>query len=359
MTAETTIALQLDPLDVLFFRDGKPFEAGIRAASIEPLPQTLAGALRTHVLAHAGCDFARLATSVRQKASFAQALADQSTELGALAALACAGPWFAHRGEPVLPMPASLHRVGKKQQDGKFVPLTPLENAPPGWSGPLPRPLWTHQGGRTERATGWLTLAGMAKFLRGEVPSPTDALTRDMLFATDSRTGIVIGADTWTTEESLIYAADYLVLADNVALYAEITGPRAALETAFPQTGALSLPLGGQGRRVRVTRRDRAAWPPRPAANNARRLLLLTSPGLFAQGWKPAGLAPVAAAVPGHVAFSGWDLARNGPKSTRFAAVAGSVYFFDKPPAPHGASLCDDAEDRLLGWGSYLEGIWK
>ncbi len=87
-------------------------------------------------------------------------------------------------------------------------------------------------------------------------------------------------------------------------------------------------------------------------------MLVLTTPGLFAEGWRPRSLNPVAAAVPSHVAFSGWDLARNGPKPTRFAAAAGSVLFFDTPPQLPGLSLCDDAEDGRLGWGCFLEGIW-
>lgn len=357
MSDTVTIGLRLDPLDVLFFRDGKPFEAGIRAASTEPLPQTLAGALRTHVLAAAGCDFARLGDEVRRGRSFAQALGAQA--LGEVAALACRGPWFARDGAPLLPMPASLHRVGKKQADGPFVALKPLNSAPPGWRGALPRPLWTYESERTERATGWLTLAGMARFLEGGVPEKQGhSVSRGDLFETDSRTGIVIGVETWTTEESLIYAADYLALKPGVSLCAEVTGPRAALEAAFPSGRAAMFALGGQGRQVRVTRQAPVAWRARPSAAYGRRLLVLTTPGLFAAGWKPRALQPVAAAVPGHVAFSGWDLARNGPKPTRFAAAAGSVLFFDTPPTVAGSSLCDEAEDGLVGWGCHLEGIW-
>ena len=38
------IGLILEPLDVLFFRDGRPFEAGIRVGGQAIMPQTLAGA---------------------------------------------------------------------------------------------------------------------------------------------------------------------------------------------------------------------------------------------------------------------------------------------------------------------------
>lgn len=35
----------LEPLDVLFFRDGRPFAAAMRGSSGLPLPQTTAGAI--------------------------------------------------------------------------------------------------------------------------------------------------------------------------------------------------------------------------------------------------------------------------------------------------------------------------
>ena len=45
------IGLRLEALDVLFFRDGRPFDASARVLGGLPTPQTLAGALRTALLA--------------------------------------------------------------------------------------------------------------------------------------------------------------------------------------------------------------------------------------------------------------------------------------------------------------------
>jgi CRISPR-associated protein Cmr3 len=69
------IGLILEPLDVLFFRDGRPFEAGIRVGGQAIMPQTLAGALRTALLDRAGCDFQALGAAIQGGASFAEALA--------------------------------------------------------------------------------------------------------------------------------------------------------------------------------------------------------------------------------------------------------------------------------------------
>ena len=57
-TAGTTqkvrrVGLRLDPCDVLFFRDGRPFAAASHGESGMPAPQTLAGAL-SHVPSRTG-----------------------------------------------------------------------------------------------------------------------------------------------------------------------------------------------------------------------------------------------------------------------------------------------------------------
>ncbi len=53
-TATTWVGLRLDPLDTLFFRDGRPFDAANRVVGGLPNPQTLAGALRTNLLGASG-----------------------------------------------------------------------------------------------------------------------------------------------------------------------------------------------------------------------------------------------------------------------------------------------------------------
>ena len=76
MTTQTNrgwIGLKIDPLDVLFFRDGRPFGAAIRASGRLPNPQTLAGALRERIgrnrVARTACN-GRRAGQERQDAEF-------------------------------------------------------------------------------------------------------------------------------------------------------------------------------------------------------------------------------------------------------------------------------------------------
>ena len=48
--APSRIGIRIEPMDVLMFRDGRPFEATSRVSTGQPTPQTLAGAMRTALL---------------------------------------------------------------------------------------------------------------------------------------------------------------------------------------------------------------------------------------------------------------------------------------------------------------------
>jgi CRISPR-associated protein Cmr3 len=345
------IGLILEPLDLLFFRDGRPFDIG-GVGSTTILPQTVAGALRTALLERAGCDFGALGQATRTGKSFAQALAEQSPDLAGIADVSVGGPWFLRDEQPLVPAPASLLR----DDNGEITRLAPLRDALPGWTPEEPGmlPLWTRSRARAERFSGYLTLAGADRFLSGEVPACNDIVQPSDLFETDSRTGIVVGSQTLTAETGMIYAADYLALKPGVSLYAELAGPEATLAGAFAEESAIL--LGGQTRYVRVRRRPEPVHWPRCRTGPTGSLLLLTTPAPFAAGWRPSGVDILAAAVPGHVAVSGWDLARGGPKPTRFAVQAGAVYFC-RGAAPDRDSL-NEGDDALLGWGRFLEGGW-
>jgi CRISPR-associated protein Cmr3 len=92
------VGLRLDPLNTLFFRDGRPFDAATRVTGGLPFPQTLAGAVRTALLARTGFRFDEFARR-RKGADILAALMDQ--DYGANPAVIAAsfrGPWLALAG---------------------------------------------------------------------------------------------------------------------------------------------------------------------------------------------------------------------------------------------------------------------
>jgi len=352
------VGLRIAPLDVLFFRDGRSFGPASTAESALPQPQTLAGALRTHLLNVVGCDFDALAAAIKGGQDFAEAAAAQSEAVGAIAALRFRGPWLFRDGKPLVPVPATLL---SKEETGEIIRLDPLQDDLPGWapSEEGMRPLWTVARGTRKRCQGYLTFNGLARFLDRRRLEPSDIIPAGELYNLDRRTGIAVDRQSAAAQEGMIYTIALLSLRAEVEFYTEVVGQTASFDQLFAAPFVMA--FGGEGRRVAVARTSVPIdWPEVKAepASGSCSLLLLTTAAPFG-GWKPSWMKPVAAAVSDHVAVSGWDLARGGPKPNRFAVAAGAVYFLDNLPRDRAytRSLCAEADARL-GWGHFLIGAW-
>ena len=351
-----SITLDLEPLDVLFFRDGRPFDAAPRATSGAPLPQTVAGAVRTWLLRRARTSLKALAEAIRNGASFAEATSAQGPKPGSVGRLGVRGPWFVKDGERLVPTPVTV----EIDREGALHRLDPLADDLPGWSPPMEGmlPLWRRGRGSTKPRAGYLRTSGLERFLGGSPPQPDEIVDQDAVFGTEDRVGIEVDSRTRTVGESMIYSVRLLRLCPGVTLTVDLVGTPEDL--AVCPDGEDVIPLGGEARRAIVRRvHANGSWPEAPAGQGDGRLVLLTTPAPFG-GWRPPGFVPVAAAIPGYVPVSGWDLARGGPKSNRFAIAAGSVYFLDRDAdlAAREGSLCRN-EDAAVGWGAYVEGVWN
>jgi CRISPR-associated protein Cmr3 len=364
----TTIGLLLEPLDVLFFRDGRPFTASERLLSGLPLPQTLAGAIRTALLQQVGCDFSRM----RGAATFAEAVARScGSDDQWIARTTIRGPWLARRTaadegiDVLVPMPATLQQAKRAEHQSlhRIAPLT--ANELPGWNPTGDqaglRPLWLKTLDSTEPATGFLTQNGLRQFLASEPVMASEVVKTDELYSLDHRTGIGISPDRLVAEESQIYGRGFLALQENVAIYAEVVLPDDAPPDGRFFDDLRTLSIGGEGRHATIRQLPHpVAWPQTAPTEGRKPLVLLTTPCPFKAGWKPQTLAQqiIAAAVPGSIPFSGWDLANRCPKPTRFAVPAGSVYFLNSLPEKEPHSLAETEDERQLGWGCCLTGVW-
>jgi len=385
----------LEPLDVLFFRDGRPFAAAMRGSSGLPLPQTTAGAIWASILQTVGCDFNRVREAYRKAAEDRCLSPEEYQEVWRASLLKAGapewffeiqirGPWLIrqrgrdqHRDpnqksdpahwELLFPVPATVYSF-KKSKEGRAEiwlgkPLS-SDRTLPGWKPPREglRPIWVQTREDVEPREGYFTVSGMEKFLQGKESKDfqeNDFARPSELFDFDSRTGIAIHPDRLTTEEHQIYAADFLALKEGVAFYVELDLPSEAQPTWETVT---FLRWGGEGKQVAVNHCSKPMEFPRASPQNGQKpLFVLTTPGLFKEGWYPRCLARelVAVVVPGELAVSGWDLARKGPKPTRFAAKAGSVYFLERLPENLPDTLSDDLGDQQQGWGCFLQGVWN
>lgn len=358
-----TIAVILDPFDVLFCRDGRPIVPGEGAAAGAslPFPQVLAGAIRTALL--------------KQRGGLVGQTADAEKLKRIVAEVAVRGPLLYDRtsGRPLIPCPADLVACEKPkhgQSDiARFLRLAPLASDLPGWDESRPpgaphlRPLWNLEATKNSDQSvrlrawhaqpGWLTWSGFEAWVRGGAPTSADHRMADKLFQSETRTQVALDAGTATADPGKLFSTRYLRLCKNIALYAELDGA----DELVPPGQSIALSLGGDRRLCQVERTDEPVpWPQRPSGPTT--LLALTPTILDEPGasW-PAILKDRLAgcAIPGTEAVSGWDLVKNRPKPTRFACRAGSVWHLTSTAANLPSRLGQESD---LGFGWIAYGAW-
>lgn len=354
------LRLSLHPIDTLFFRDAHPFGPAGQAVSRLPMPQTLAGAIRSLLLEAHGVNLDQFGENVRSHGSFDQALRELTGSVSKLGEVTISGPWLCKDGQILVPVPANLKTLKSSSESRDLeviVRLDPLRTPPPGWQPTEPGllPLW-HYGRESLKpiADSFLTPDGMQAYLDGGVPKASDIINANKLFAIDYRVGIGIDGILNTAARSLIYSAGMLSLKQGVTFYAEVRGDSITIDP-LNQPG-LVMKFGGEGKCVEVSQYRGASWPMEAKQDGDGHLLLLTTPAWF-NGWKPPQLPCIAAAVPGYEGISGWNLALGGPKPNRFMVRAGSAYFLSNNE--NCSTELVEYEDALIGWGHYLKGTWK
>lgn len=384
--------LLLRPRDPILLRDGRPFaaEPGARARTLPwPMPHTVAGALRTH--AGEALNFDWKADGPER----ARALHLRGPLLAT---------WDGAEEWQVL-VPAPRDAVFFEPEKGKpdLMCLRPLAAVPDGAGTLSPseglRPLEVTEERKPRRdiPTFW-TLGCVTEWLSAARPMQFDPVGA-LPIPTETRTFVKIDEGRQTGETGMLYSADLLCFADFPAPGSAATPtptPAQALLCRLRGAGALAagpqfLPLGGERRLATVSAADGAIWPQTAdypgltavLTGKMRLRLQLVTPALFAGGWKPwreqqltgemravpgLRLTLVAAAVGRLAPVSGWDLQTRKPKPLRYAAPAGSVYFFEVEDeggltAAQIAALFlqpvnDAAADDADGFGLALPGVW-
>ena len=207
------IGLCIDPLDVLFFRDGRPFDAASRAYGCLPLPRTIAdSSVRPYSSGMASifrnCNKGAPAAALFQQPPHARR--SSVWRSGWILATRFRGPWLALRERsgsaliPLLPSPATLLWSKSCKEWCRLYPWT---QGLPGWTDKEILPLWHRKLGDPKHPGGYLTLPGIFAFLRGEEPDKkTEWFDENDLFGYDDRTGIRVDAETLTAARGQIYA---------------------------------------------------------------------------------------------------------------------------------------------------------
>jgi CRISPR-associated protein Cmr3 len=365
------------PLDVLFLRGNKLFgDPGSHGESlVPPWPSAAAGALRSQLLAHDGTDLAAFAKGQITHSSLGTPAAPGSF---AITAFTLARQLKGSTLQTLHALPADLVVTEKANGQHHIQSLRP--QAP--HTGLLSSSAFAQvpvlaETERRKAASGlWLSQTGWQRYLNGQLPNPGQDLVRTSeLWAIDSRVGIGLNADTRSADDGKLFTVQAVAFQPGVGFVVSVQGATLPVQA--------TLRLGGDGRAASSQSVDHQA--PRAdlhaIATQARCRVVLTTPGLFTQGWLPNGFQLeadgqhwlnllgvrarlVSATVPRSETISGWDLANWQPKAAQRAAPTGSVYWLDQLQATPDtlgkladggfwSDACEDTHRRAEGFNRF------
>lgn len=332
--------VRIDPVDVLYLRGNRLFaELGDAEPVMPPWPSLFAGAIRSRMLADLGA--AGRFVDGKLDGAPGEVLGSGPSSPGSFrVAFTCL-----HRnGRPLLKAPADVVAL---EGDATARRLEPLSWSALGVDGSFALPMapWLRTAEARKPRTGLLLDGkGVLAWQEGRVPEPDSLVRPSELWENDPRLGIALSAESGTAREGMLYTTRTVAPRPDVGFLVGIAGAGGLL----PKDGLLR--LGGDGRGATVK-----AWPPEPGPWDRlpagdRFTMMLVTPGIFDDGWLPAGASRdgdrvvwsweglraelVAAAVPRSGVISGWDLANGKPKPARRVVPAGAVYWMKRVEGP-------------------------
>jgi len=360
------VKIIIEPNDVLMFRESKLYTAGEShlARSTLPLPQAVAGALRTAIL---------IKSNFSDEAKDLTGYKDEEPKFTILGHFLLYKPSKDEKGREYFPTPFDVAKA--KGIDGYFfVEPLPLDGSSEHWRGKF---VFKGRTIHFSSVDGYLSYDDLVRYLKGELrEEELEDVIRDDLVKKESRVGIKLG-NAKTTEESYFYKAEFLRFSRDVKLSVWLNGNE--IKDSLGESGLIR--LGGESRFARFTIIDedplkglKVTWDEikEKINENGRFKLYVATPLLIRDNniyvWdvKPIlerelnmKIEKIYPLIGKPLTFSGWDYANNRPKPNRHAVPAGSVYFvefddnfeLDKPYLKLG-------ELTKLGYGLCFMEVW-
>ena len=343
----------VQPVDTVSIRGNRLFgdPGSIGEACFPPRPSVLAGAFRSHLLTQAANEIDEFSRGGRLSDDELHAVLGTVTEPGGFTICQLFPARRNPEGglDPFMTLPADVWVLDKGRSVYTMEPRQLPEAIMSGQHPELPYVPILRQDHQNKPEGGWLLNAeGMAAYLSGEGLKPGHVERQEALWASESRVGIGLDAESRTADEGKLFTVDHTVVCQDehapggVGLLVGIAGCNGRI----PRSGVLR--MGGDGRAAWFDQVE-LALPEVSLEQIARRRrfkLVLHTPGLFGSGWLPdavrkdgdcyrlrfEGLSArlCCAAVSRFEVISGWDLANWRPKPAERVAPAGSVYWFDE-----------------------------
>ncbi len=355
-----TVSVFIEPFDVLFLRGNKLFGASgsYGESLVLPWPSVPAGAIRSALLASKGHDLGEFARSeIKDDPELGTPESPQSGTFR-LSGFHLARRFVDGRIERLYAAPADLSAT---EENGRTIirrmqPKSICNSLQSSCTTPQLAVLAEQE--RSKPQTGyWLPQEQWTCYLRGEDLKEDQLLRAEDLWKIDERVGIALDPTTRRAADGQLFSMQAVALHKaehqhgsasdySVGFLADISGAE------LPEQ--MLLRFGGDGRAAQATRQEHEA-PEAPDECDYQSLLesqkcrlILTSPGLFEDGWMPTGVKKekdgsslrfelggvkarlVCAAVPRTEVVSGFDVAKRRPKPAQRVAPIGSVYWLDE-----------------------------
>lgn len=350
-------SIQIEALDTLFFRDGKPFTAGEETTGggiFPPMPSVLHGAIRTTYFGESTTTFK----------SSAQIKANTS-------GLTIESIWLAYDNENFVPFPRDL--VVKKDWDapnkkGKAKELTAHRLF-------LKKDESSNQSVQSlavpDNDIQWEQPANLLidqQSLQDYLDHTPESIFFEPLgnmMVVENKVGVGLDQSTRTAEEGRLYFLTFNRLQNS-------SGKRLKIGVTYNAPWQLKsaglMRLGGEGKMARYS--DTTSLTPKmPEIATKQFKLYLATPAFFSNGWLPFAVTTdnlngvqiidgkkykfriLTAAVGKYIPIGGFDVAKNRPKPMLRAVPAGSVYYLEAESESdaqilanhwHGKSICDE-----------------
>lgn len=360
--------LLIHPNDVLMFRESRQFDAGVDhlARSMLPFPQSIAGAIRSKILARA--DFS-------EDAKHLVGFEEEEPAFEVLGA-------FFWNGEELFRVPKDVGNskndaASSKDETQPFY-IEPEEMR---W-GKRELTLFSGKSIHFKSENGFISRSPLVRYLRGELAEDelSSTIVKDEdVFKHEGRVGVGIG-DTKTAEEHLFYKAEFLRLEKGVVVSVWLGEKGNDVSTYLGEEGLLK--LGGEGRFASYTADNvhplhelEAAWEKMSQTINERKRfkLYIATPTLLDKAddmctWNikdelkeklDVKIIKVYPLMGRPQKLSGWSYVKRKPKPLRYAVPRGSIYFV-KFGGTLGLSTpyLKLGELPKLGYGLTLVGVW-
>jgi len=343
--------LFVEPFDVLFMRGNKLFgDPGSFGESLmPPWPSVIAGALRSRMLVDDGFNLVAFA-----KGDESHNVLGKPDQPGRFTITAFhIARRYGDKIELLVAPPADL--VIYEEENGPIVRrLSPTE-LPAGLqaSSVTSQLALLAENKRGKPTDGyWLTQSGWKQYLNGATPESCQLISSRHLWAIDYRVGIGLNAATRSADKGKLFGTQAVAMKKrehgsdfDVGFLVTVN------DNSAPKNGMIR--LGGDGRAATLA--EAKTFTPIPPDYKAiikkkRCRIVLTSPGIFPNGWCIPGINNdhrfnlngvkgqlVCASVPRAEFVSGWDLAKKCPKPAQRVAPTGSVYWIDNLEATNDA----------------------